>query len=148
MGTLDRIAAGSLYLDTNVFVYWLEGYAAFSQVLGDLFTRLTRGQFRGVTSEFTLAKCLVKPMIDQNQTRQSAFQAALVSSNGLLVQPVSREILIEAARMRATLRLTLPDAVHVATAHLTGYETFLTNDHRLRTPVGITVATMMELSQQ
>jgi predicted nucleic acid-binding protein len=148
MGALDAITVGKLYLDTNIFVYWLEGYAAFGRVLGDLFTRLARGDFRGVTSELTLAECLVKPMIDQNLTRQTAFHEALVSSNGLLVQPVSREVLIEAARMRAALRLTLPDAVHVATAHLAGCQTFLTNDRRLRTPVGIAVVTVTELAQR
>lgn len=145
MGSLSSMMSGSIYLDTNVFVYWLEGYAAFSRALADIFVRMSRGEHRGVTSELSLAECLVKPMMDGNLSRQAAFQEAIVSSDGLLVQPVSREVLIEAARVRAALRLTLPNAVHVATAHLTGCQASLANDDRLRTPAGMTVITLGDL---
>jgi len=42
--------------------------------------------------------------------------------------PVSRDVLIAAARLRAETGLKLPDAIHAATAQFTGCDQFLTND--------------------
>lgn len=53
--------------------------------------------------------------------------------------PVSREILVEAARIRAGTALKLPDAIHVATARMCGCEVFLTNDTRIKDTWGLEV---------
>jgi predicted nucleic acid-binding protein len=50
----------------------------------------------------------------------------------LTVGPVTREILIEAARLRGLSRIKLPDAIHAATALQKGCSSFLTNDDRLK----------------
>lgn len=55
------------------------------------------------------------------------------------VTPVDREVLIEAARLRALHRVTLPDAVHLATASIHGCAVFLTNDRRIRAVPGLEV---------
>jgi len=62
------------------------------------------------------------------------------------VVPVSREVLIAAAHLRADANLKLPDAIHVATAQLTGCEQFLTNDTHVPTLRGFTVRLLSELS--
>ena len=59
---------------------------------------------------------------------------------------VSREVLIEAARMLAVANtLRLPDAIHGATARLTECETFLTNDRRLVAIPEIEIVLLSEL---
>lgn len=63
----------------------------------------------------------------------------------LEVVPVSRDVLIEAARLRAVANLRLPDAIHGATATLTGCETFLTNDRRLLAIPGIDVVVLSDV---
>jgi predicted nucleic acid-binding protein len=75
--------------------------------------------------------------MDGNLEIQTAYQQALQSSEGLEVVPVSREVLIEAARLRSVANFRLPDAIHGATAILTGCETFLTNDRRLAAMSGV-----------
>lgn len=46
--------------------------------------------------------------------------------------PVSRSILIEAAKIRSAAgNVRLPDAIHLATAVSTGCDTVLTNDRTL-----------------
>lgn len=147
MAALDRFAGERLYLDTNIFVYWLEGYAVFAAVLTDLFARLKRGELHSVTSELTLAECLVKPMIDGNRTRQGEYHAAISRSPELSVVPVSRAVLIEAAAIRAETRAPLADAIHLATARLSDCTAFVTNDERLRGPADITIVTLGELAR-
>ena len=145
MGRVTDLAGQRVYLDTNIFIYALEGHAAFASVLAELFQSIDQGELQAATSELTLAETLVKPFLDGSAERQQAYQQALQSSAGLMLVPVSRAVLVEAARLRAAHGFRLPDAIHVATARLSACATFLSNDKRLR-PAGLTVMTLAELA--
>lgn len=58
----------------------------------------------------------------------------LSPSTWLYVVPMSRTVLVEAARLRVSVGLRLPDEIHVATATAAGCALFLTKDRRIRTP--------------
>lgn len=88
-----------VYLDTNVFVYALEGYEEFRLRLIKLFETLDHGELQAITSELTLAEVLVKPLLDRSQEREAAYHRALRSSVSLQVMPVTRDVLITAARL-------------------------------------------------
>jgi predicted nucleic acid-binding protein len=142
---LNALRGERVYLDTNIFIYALEAYPDFVEELIELFESLDEGNLTAVTSELTLAEVLVRPFIDGNLERQTAYQQALQSSEVLEVVPVSRDVLIEAARLRSVANLRLPDAIHGATACLTACETFLTNDRRLLDIPGIEVVLLSEV---
>lgn len=145
MVILNAIRGERVYLDTNVFIYALEGYPDFVDELTELFESLDEGNLSAVTSELTLAEVLVRPFIDRNIERQTAYQQALQSSDVLEVVLVSRDVLIEAARLRSIANLRLPDAIHGATARLTRCETFLTNDRQLLAIPDIEVVLLSEV---
>ncbi len=63
-----------------------------------------------VTSELTLAEALVKPLLDRHAERQAAYLQVLQPSTSLHMAPVSRDVLLAAARLRAETGLKLPDA--------------------------------------
>jgi predicted nucleic acid-binding protein len=133
MEFLDLIPGNRLYLDTNVWIYALEGYAAYIAILTDLFGQIDEGNLRAVTSELTLAEALVKPFIDQNVERQHVYQRVLQNSAHLQLIPITRQILVRSAELRATESLLkLPDAIHVTTALVSHCDAFLTNDKRIR----------------
>jgi predicted nucleic acid-binding protein len=142
---LNAIRGERVYLDTNVFIYALEGYPDFVDELTELFESLDEGNLSAVTSELTLAEVLVRPFIDGNIERQTAYQQALQNSDVLEVALVSRDVLIEAARLRSVTNLRLPDAIHGATARLNGCETFLTNDRQLLAIPDIEVVLLSEV---
>jgi predicted nucleic acid-binding protein len=142
---VNIIRGERVYLDTNIFIYAVEGYLDFINELNQLFDNIDAGNLRAFTSELTLAEVLVRPLIDGNIEIQSVYQQALQSSEVLEVVAVSRDILIEAARLRAVVNLRLPDAIHGATAILSGCETFLTNDRRLTNLPGIEVIVLSEV---
>lgn len=134
MAGLAAILGRTVYLDTNIFIYAVEGYEPEQAFLRELFAALDRQAFTAVTSEFTLAELLVKPFALGDETMVEAYLELLQPSEGLVLVPVERSILIEAARQRAALGMLMPDAIHVATAVATSCDVFLTNDHRLKLP--------------
>lgn len=137
--------SGRVYLDTNIFIYALEGYPTFRTVLTSLFDALDRHELSAVTSELTLMEALVKPFLDRNVERQTAYMQILHPSASLQIVPVTRDILVTAARLRAETNLKLPDAIHVATAQFTGCAQFLTNDAHVKTIPGLTILSLAQL---
>ena len=145
MGLLSSLTGATLYLDTNVFVYACEGFPEFADSLRELFETVDAGNIRAVTSELTLAELLVKPFIDGDTHRQSIYRDTIRNSELLSVFPVTRDILIEAARLRSVSSLRLPDAIHIATACSAGCTAFITNDKRISTIAGIKVIPLSAL---
>src|SRR4051794_5420079 len=126
MAGLGTILGRAVYLDTNIFIYAVEGYEPEAAFLRELFAALERGRFAAVTSELTLAELLVKPFELGREDVVSAYTDLLEPSGRLAVVPVDRAVLVKAARHRATLGMLMPDAIHVATAVGAGCEMFLT----------------------
>ncbi len=122
-----------------------EGYPVFRPVLTALFDALDRRELTAVTSELTLAEALVKPLLNRHAQREAAYLQVLQSSASLLVVPVSRAVLIAAAHLRADTQLKLPDAIHVATAQLSGCAQFLTNDTRIPSLRGLAIRPLSDL---
>ena len=136
---LSTLPRGSrLYLDTNVWIYALEGYAVFTAALSALFTRIDAGELVALTSEFTVAEVLVKPFADGNVPLQQRYTETLRDRRSLRIVPLSREILIAAARLRAQVAtLKMPDALHAATALTEGVDYLISNDARLAAVPGL-----------
>jgi len=128
MGVLDALRGRQTYLDANVFIYALNAFPAFEAELRALFTAIEAGVVRCVTSQLTLAELLVKPFREGDQNAAASCRRAVTDRPGLAVAPITLDVLVEAAMERAAHSLRLPDAIHVATARLTGCAAFLTND--------------------
>jgi predicted nucleic acid-binding protein len=134
-----------VYFDTNVFIYIIDGYEEYQDLLSSLLHYIANNNILVVTSELTLAECLVKPIKDGNQKAIEQFKQHIQTSEVLKVKPVSREILINSASLRNELGLKLPDAIHMATAINQNCKTFVTNDQKLRVPEGIQRLYLKEL---
>ena len=146
MGILDAIQGKRKYLDANIWIYALEGYPAFIQNLTQLFQSIERGNLKAVTSELSLAEALVKPLQNQDLAQQMSYKQLICSSQNLSVIPVNRDVLIQAARLRASVNIKLPDAIHAATALLTQCSTFLTNDQRLQAVPALSVVLLSQIT--
>lgn len=136
---LATLPGGSrIYLDANVWIYALEGYAAYTAPLTALFERLDAGDLLGTTSELTLAEVLVKPFADENVVLQRRYIEALQDRPSVRIVPVTRDILIDAARLRSQHpTLKMPDALHAATALASGAGYLVSNDVRFATVPGL-----------
>ena len=92
---------GNIYLDANIFIYLLEGYADFAAILQQLTNFIDSGQLQSFTSELSLAEALAKPIRDNNQGLQSLYENMIQSTRSLTVCSINRDILIQAAQFRA-----------------------------------------------
>lgn len=134
-----------IYLDTNIWIYALEGFPAFIQELTALFQSIDQGNLEAITSELTLAEVLVKPIQNGNVTQQDTYKQAITSHSHLQVIPVQRDLLIDAAQLRVTAKLKLPDAIHAATALRSQCSTFLTNDVKFQSVPGLQTVVLSQV---
>jgi predicted nucleic acid-binding protein len=140
MAGVAELLGKIVYLDTNIFVYAVEGYEPEEAFLRELFAALDGRAFAATTSEFTLAELLVKPFELGRDDVVSIYIDLVQNSERITVVPVDPAILIEAARQRPTSSILMPDAIHVAAALTLGCDVFLTSDRRLKLPSGIALS--------
>jgi len=145
MGILSALVGLRVYLDANILIYALEGFALFATELQLLFDAIEEGKIQGITSELSLAEVLVKPMLENNFELRVAYERLLRHSPVFSVMPMTREVLLGASEIRARQRLRLPDAIHLATARMNGCSCFLTNDSRLKSVPGMRVVILSEV---
>jgi predicted nucleic acid-binding protein len=137
-----------VYLDANVFIYALEGTEELKAAARTLLRGLKGRPGIGITSELTLAEVLAKPTREGPPVLARAYLDLLIWSKTVVLQPVSRDILIESASYRAVAhseapapredrRNFLPDAIHVVTAVQSGCTSFVGKDARIRLPSGM-----------
>lgn len=142
---MTRLDGRTVYLDSNVLIYAVERVAPFVGVAALLVRAVLDGRQQAVTSELTLAECLVGPAKSGDVRAAERFESLLQSRASLAVVPVSRDILREAARLRSVSRLKLPDAIHAATARQLGCDVFLTNDTGIGAVPGVEVVRLAEV---
>lgn len=109
---------GGVYLDSNVFIYSLEGNAEVADPLQKMFGALRHRIGVFVTSELTLAEVLAptkKRGVVHPQLRRK-YLNLIVWNPSVRLQPVSRDILYETADLRKHTGQKLPDAIHSVTA--------------------------------
>jgi predicted nucleic acid-binding protein len=147
LGGLEEKLGEKVYLDTNFFIYSLEEVEPWVVVARRILAALDEGACSGVTSELSLAECLVKPLELGQADLVRTYQAFLQERRFFSVVPITRDLLVEAARLRAISRIKLPDAIHAATALQRRCTSFLTNDTRLTIP-GIEVLSWESLAKE
>lgn len=146
MGLLDAIQGPRVYLDTNVFIYGVEGFEQFEDEIDALFSAVDCGDIEAVTSELTRAEALVKPFREGNTTLQQIYQEVLQNRASFHLVPVARSLLVESARLRASTGLRLPDAIHLASAREMECGTLVTNDDGFKSAPEINVAILSEVA--
>jgi predicted nucleic acid-binding protein len=123
----------ALALDSNVLIRAVEGDSAIPDVAAArslVFQRPDNLVFVG--SELLLGEVLVLPLRDGNLELVRFYRRLLTDLRAFRLVPVSRTILIEAARLRSVSALKLPDAIHLATAARTGCKALVSMDQRIR----------------
>lgn len=132
-----------LYLDANVLIPAVEQQGDLANRIRSLFGEPHDPLSHAlVTSELTLAECLVRPMREGDEALVDRYEA-LLSGKGLLATlEVDWVILHMAATLRAMDKfLRLPDAIHVSSAIAAGCSAMLTGDKRLKKSYAYTYET-------
>lgn len=128
-----------LVVDTAPIIYWLEGHPRLAERFAAVFNAAESGAATVVISTVTLAEVLAGPLRTGNELLTAQYREALTRSPGWQVMPFDVDAAVEAARIRATYRLRLPDAIQVATAIRAGASALVTHDRALRRVRGLRV---------
>src|ERR1035438_7435965 len=137
MGRLMLPASGKVYVDSNIIIYTVEHVEPYHAPLEHLWAAAAVGQVHLKTSQLTALETLVRPLRQQNHGLVAAFAEAL-EADDLEMIPNPLDILREAARLRAEVpSLRTPDAIHAATALLTGCDLLVSHDLGFRAVPGL-----------
>ena len=119
-------------IDTSVWIYHFGQHPQLGSPAGKVIESLEAGKFRGVASELTLLELTVRPLQLGRQDVADDYEVLLDYFPNLELEPISREILLDAAGLRARHRLRTPDAIQIATGLKTGATLAVTNDEGWR----------------
>ena len=116
MGPLEiaDLAEGALLLlDSPPIIYVLEDHPRLASRFRPLFDAQAAGRLRFAVTTIGIAEVLTGPFNASNDALARRYRAVLESWQ---IVPLDFDIAESAARLRASLRLKLPDAVQAASA--------------------------------
>jgi predicted nucleic acid-binding protein len=125
-------------VDTAPLIYLLEDHAQFARQFEGLFEAVDRDSLHIAISTISMAEVLVGPLKQGRDALAKRYEKALA---GFEVVPVTLEISVTAARLRATTGLRLPDALLAATALEVGAAALVTHDRDFSRLKGLMVIT-------
>ena len=142
MGSLTLPTSGLVYTDAQIAIYSVDRHPVYAPVCDPLWQAAQAGAFTVVSSELTLMETLVGPLRSGDATL-AARRESLWSQASTRLLPITRDVLREAARLRAIhSALRTPDALHAAPALLHGCVLFVTNDFGFRNVPGLPLAVL------
>ena len=114
-----------LLLDTAPIVYFLEAHPRFAPHFKPLFEQHAAGRLRFAVTTISVAEVLTGPLQSGDEALARRYRAVLESW-----QCIELDVSIAegAARLRASLRLRLPDAVQAASALAINAAALVTHD--------------------
>ena len=114
-----------LLVDSAPIIYWLDGKAAFAKRFAPLFDLHAQGGVRFAVTTITIAEVLTGPLQAGDDALAQRYRAVLESWR---VVDLNAGLAEDAARLRATLRLKLPDAIQAASALAINADALVTFD--------------------
>ena len=134
----DLRRADLVLVDSAPLIYFLEDHAEFAPRFQGLFELYEHEQVRVAISVISVSEVLAGPIKHGLDVVAKRYEKSL---GGFEVIPVSIEIAISAARLRAAAGLRLPDALVAATALEIGATALVTHDRDFSGLKGLRVLT-------
>lgn len=134
-------------IDTCVWIYHFEGHPQLGAPAERVVESLEEGKFRGAASELTLLELTVQPLRLGRQDVADDYEVLLDYFPNFELVPISREILLDAASLRARQGLRTPDAIQIATGLRAGATLAITHDKAWRSVPLIETLLLSDLSE-
>lgn len=121
---------GTVYLDSVIVIYFVEGPSSFQVRAQAHLTALKIAGYQLAVSELTRLECRVKPLRQGNIAVLADFDAFFAAAD-LVKVPIPSAVFERATSIRAIHNFKLGDSLHLAAAMESGCARVLTNDLRL-----------------
>ncbi len=133
-------------LDTSPFIYFVEQNPLYVDLMREVFSRITKGDFQSCSSVITLTEVLVQPLRQNNQTLADEYRDLLFNGVNFQLLSLTASVAETAADLRAKYNLRTPDALQIATALENGCDAFLCNDKDLKRVTELKILILDELT--
>ncbi len=149
MGALEavlaRLAGQRVYIDTNVFIYFLDRHATYFDAVAPLFRACAAQEFFGTTGDAAVAEVMVGAYRQNDPVLVARFKQFFAQKNFLTIASHDHAVFDAAAMLVARNRLRFIDALHFATAQSTGCPFFITNDTAIKSMANLEVILLASL---
>jgi predicted nucleic acid-binding protein len=120
---------GSLvYIDSNIFIYFIEMTPGFLPLVKNLFAQMAKSGATAVTSQLTLAECIYQPSRNEDPELVLLYESLFEKSGDVEMLALDGALLKRAALNGGALGLKLLDAIHFISALEAGCDFFVTAD--------------------
>jgi predicted nucleic acid-binding protein len=133
-----------IFWDTNLFIYLLEENPAFVKAVFHLREKMLARGDELITSTFTLAEVLIKP-VEKGDSKLAEKYRALFSQPEITLRDFDRTAADHYSHIRQDRSIRPADAIQLACAATAEVDLFVTNDERLsrKTVSGINFITSL-----
>ena len=118
----------SVYIDTSVFIYFVEKNARYHKICEAIFENIETGASKASTSTLSLLEVLVKPYKLKRDDLILSFYSLFSTYPNISWIDLTLGISDLAAKLRAEHGLKTPDAIQAASAISHGAKGFICND--------------------
>jgi predicted nucleic acid-binding protein len=125
---LPHLHGHRVYVDTNIFIYFLERHERYFDAVVPFFQLFNAGLSLAYTGDAVVAETMYKPYQAGNVERVNEFKAFFNNDEFITVLPHSTKAFEMAAELSPKRGMKLIDALHYSTASLAGCTFILTND--------------------
>jgi predicted nucleic acid-binding protein len=128
MGALDLSglpARALLLLDSPPLIFWLEERPGFAERFEPVFALHAAGGAHFAVTTITIAEVLSGPLKNHDDARARRYRAVLESWR---IVELNADLAEDAARLRASFKLKLPDAIQAASALAINADALVTHD--------------------
>lgn len=126
---LDAVAGcRTVALDTNACIYYLQAREPMAGLLAPLMERAASGVLQVVLSAIVQLELLVQPYKSGDRTLIRQVIQFTERHAGITTQPITRDVVLVTAQIRAVSGLKTPDALIVGAASVHGAEVVVGND--------------------
>lgn len=130
---LAAISGHRIYLDTNIFVYFLDKNTQFFNAASALINAIATHHAHAYTGQIAVAETMVGPYRSKNPHLIGSALAFFAQKHVLTIVRHEDWAFERAAQFRAQTHIKLIDALHIATALQANCHVLVTNDKAIRT---------------
>jgi predicted nucleic acid-binding protein len=132
LGLIDEIRGQRVFVDTSIFIYFIERDPKYLNTVKPVFFEIDAGNIDAITSTITLLEVLVLPFRKNNQALVEKYRTLILNSEHLTTYEIFHEVSLLSSQFRARYSIRTPDAIQMAVGVLYGARAFLTNDANLK----------------
>jgi predicted nucleic acid-binding protein len=128
-------AVKRLYIETAPLIYYVEENPTYVDKMDAIIATVMGGSIEAVSSVLTLTEILIHPLKQDNTQLEQEYRTILLHSRAYRLLPITAQVAISAAGLRARYNLRTPDALLV---QLLGFSIQITHPFHLSIePVGV-----------